>query len=318
MNDSAKINLIYIASIGRSGSTLLESMLGAHSRIATMGELHIWPHELRQNGVRPCSCGEYVQTCPFWSEMRRRVDPLKQEGPGLDYFREKHNAGHTLRLRRLGGFRTGKPMSAEEAADIERYGKNNDEVFRAFLDVSEEMLGDRPEWIVDASKDPYRLLWLHLSGLFNIKVIHLVKNPRAFVYSVTKDLIGESGGVAASRRQYFTARQSVAWSIQNRLFSKLGEVAFDSASYMLVNYETLATEPKKTFEKVCRLIGCEYEEQAVDNFRSGSVHTIAGNPMRYESKGIVLDEKWKMKLPASSRKLTEILTSRIMTRYGYH
>lgn len=318
MNDPAKINLIYIASIGRSGSTLLESMLGAHTRIATMGELHIWPHELRQNGVRPCSCGEYVQTCPFWSEMLRRVNPLKQEGPGLDFFREKHNAGRTLRPGRLSGFKAGKTVSAEEASAIQLYGRNNDEVFRTFQDVSEAFLGTRPEWIVDASKDPYRLLWLHLSGLFNIKVIHLVKNPRAFVYSVTKDLISESGGLAASRRQYFTARQSVAWSIQNRLFSKLGEVVFDHSNYLLVNYETLATEPKETFKKVCQLIECDYEEQAVDNFRSGSVHTIAGNPMRYESKGIVLDEKWKIKLPASSRKLTEILTSRSMSRYGYH
>ena len=62
-----KINLVYIASIGRSGSTLLESMLGAHSRVQTMGELHIWPHEIEGGGIRPCSCGEFVEACKFWS-----------------------------------------------------------------------------------------------------------------------------------------------------------------------------------------------------------------------------------------------------------
>lgn len=317
MKKPSEVNLIYIASIGRSGSTLLESMLGAHSQISTMGELHIWPHEIRQNGVRPCSCGAYVQNCPFWSEVRRRVDPLEQESPRLDFFREKHNAGRTLRAKRLKEFRSGHTVSPRNRASIDTYGRNNLQIFEAFMDVSEEMMGARPKWIVDASKDPYRLLWLYRSGLFNIKVVHLVKNPRAFIYSVTKDLIHGNSGLKAHRRLYYTARQSIAWSIQNQLFSKIGEKLLDPSDYLLVRYETLASEPEATFEKVCRMIGCEYEEEAVEEFRRGSVHTIAGNPMRYETRGIQLDERWKTRLPASSRILTEMVTSWNMSRYGY-
>jgi len=317
MNTDSKIDLIYIASIGRSGSTLLESMLGAHSHIQTMGELHIWPHEIEGAGVRPCSCGRYVEECPFWSEMRRRVDPLQQPTPRLHFFREKHNAGRTLRPSRLRGLRTGYTPDAREREAIATYGRNNEAIFRAFLDLMNEQLGESPDWIVDASKDPYRLLWLIHSGRFNIRVVHLVKNPKAFIYSVTKHLIGNGEGFNLHKRLYYTAHQSVAWNIQNVLFSKIAANHLSPAEYMMINYETLASDPHQTFEQVCAFIGCGYEEEAVENFRLGSLHTIAGNPMRYEKRGIVLDEKWKTLLPPSSKTLANVLTAVNKSRYGY-
>ncbi|MEM8488563.1 MAG: sulfotransferase [Bacteroidota bacterium] len=317
MSSDSKINLVYIASIGRSGSTLLESMLGAHTQIQTMGELHIWPHEIEGGGIRPCGCGKYVDDCEFWSEVRRRVDPIKQPSPGLSFFREKHNAGRTLRMSRLSSFDPNKSISAKERKEIEIYGRNNYEIFSNFLDVMREQQGEAPEWIVDASKDPYRLLWLVHSGLFNIKVIHMVKNPKAFIYSVTKSLILDEKEFNLHKRLYYTARQSVAWNIQNVLFSRIAANVLDDKDYLLINYETLATDPEGTFAQVCDKIGCEYEANAVENFRLGSVHTIAGNPMRYEKRGIVLDEKWKTRLPQSSKTLASMLTGITKSRYGY-
>ena len=317
MSSDSKINLIYIASIGRSGSTLLESMLGAHSHIQTMGELHIWPHEIESGGIRPCSCGQFVDDCTFWSEMRRRVDPVTQPTPGLHFFREKHNAGRTLRLSRLKAFDPARQLNAKERKEIEIYGQNNYAIFKNFLELMREQQNEEPDWIVDASKDPYRLLWLIQSGLFNIKVVHMVKNPNAFIYSVTKPLILEKKGFNLHKRLYYTARQSVAWIIQNMLFSKIAANVLDEKDYLLINYETLAIDPRETFRQVCEKIGCDYEENAVENFREGSVHTIAGNPMRYEKKGIVLDEKWKTLLPQSSKTLAGVLTGITKSRYGY-
>jgi hypothetical protein len=316
MNATDKIKLVYIASIGRSGSTLLESMLGAHSAIETMGELHIWPHEITHN-VRPCSCGEFVETCPFWSEMRRRVDPLAQPEPRLHFFREKHNAGRTLRLPKLAAFRRGFTPSPEVRRAIETYGENNEGIFRAFISLMQEQQGVTPAWIVDASKDPYRLAWLHHSGRFDIRVVHLVKDPRAFIYSVTKHLSDTEAGFTLHKRLYYTARQSAAWIAQNALFSRLAASSFDERTYRLVKYESLATDPEGTFRGVCEFLETPYEAEAVKNFREGSVHTIAGNPMRYETRGISLDEKWKTRLPASSRTLASILTAPTKSRYGY-
>lgn len=311
----SKPNLIYIASIGRSGSTLMESMLGAHPQIATMGELHIWPHELRGGGVRPCSCGASVLECPFWSEVRRRADPLLQEMPGIDFFREAHNAGRTLRPRRLRSVVS--DPSPREAAQISAYGQNSLAIVSAFLDVHEGLLGTRPRWVVDASKDPYRLLWLVRSGLFNITVLHVVKNPRGFVFSVTRPLLDPTHPAPLTRRLYVTARQAAAWTVQNRLISGIARRHLPPTDYLLVRYEAFAAEPQATFEQMCDCIGCPFDPDAVEHFRTGSVHTIAGNPMRYETRPIALDERWKTQLPYSSRKLAELVTTFTRAHYGY-
>jgi len=311
----AKVNLIYVASIGRSGSTLLESLLGAHSQIATCGEIHIWPHEILQKGVRPCICGESVLTCPIWSQVQQRANPLQQPSPQIHFFREQHHAGHTLRPKMLTAF-SRQPVSAQVAEAIQQYGQNNYEVFQAFLSVMREQDDPTLNWVVDSSKDPYRLLWLVRSGLFNLKVLHIVRNPPAFVYSMVKRLpSGDS--VKTSRRLYEASRQSVKWSIENALISTVARNHLDESSYQLVRYEDLASAPAATFQGLCRFIGCEFEEGAIANFREGSKHTIAGNPMRYEARGIALDEKWKTLLPSSLRRVSETLTLMNRSDYGY-
>lgn len=314
------IPLIYIASIGRSGSTLLESMLGAHSQVATAGELHIWPHELRRGGVQPCGCGRAVPECPFWNEVRRRADPLAQDGPGLDFFREAHNHGRTLRPRRLAAFGPAPTTRLPEREQIAAYGWNNAAIFQAFSDTWADERGEAPQWVVDASKDPYRLAWLARSGLFQIKVIHLVKNPRGFVYSVTKRHIhGENGRPPRSVavQLYYATRQAVAWTVQNGLFTRLAEHVLPPTSYLLLQYETLASQPHRTFQQVCEHVGIPYEEAAVEAFREAAVHTIAGNPMRYERRGIALDERWKTQLPPVSRRVAAAIGQWTERRYGY-
>ena len=69
---SPKLSIAFIAGTGRCGSTLLELVLGAHSKIAAAGEIHIWPHEILQGGVLPSGCGRIIPECPFWNEMRHR------------------------------------------------------------------------------------------------------------------------------------------------------------------------------------------------------------------------------------------------------
>ena len=310
------INLIYIASIGRSGSTLLESMLGAHSQIETTGEVQIWPHEIMQGGVLPVGSGLMINEDPFWIEMKKRLDPLKQASPQIHHFREKHYAGRTLRLDRLGDFKTDS-LQPEVDAMMRQYARNNHELFTVFADVVEEQSGTRPTWLVDASKDVYRLLWLLKSGLFNIKVIQMVKSPRGFVYSVTKQYLDREIQNHNVKRLYYGARQSLAWTTQNELFRKVASSHVDDDDYMLLKYETLAAQPYDTFEKVCNLVGCEYESRAVDTFRDGSSYSMAGNPMRHKTGGIVLDERWKALLPDSSKRLAQLVTSRNRQHFGY-
>ena len=60
--------VLYIGAVGRSGSTLLERLLGVARRPVPLGELvHLWERGLARN--EPCSCWEPFRSCPFWSEV---------------------------------------------------------------------------------------------------------------------------------------------------------------------------------------------------------------------------------------------------------
>ena len=74
--------VVFIASSARSGSTLLESMLCAHSNCIGIGEAFqlVDPRNRRIEDLREeqCACGELVEECAFWSgtieELRDRRD----------------------------------------------------------------------------------------------------------------------------------------------------------------------------------------------------------------------------------------------------
>ncbi len=57
-----KFKLIYIASNGRSGSTLLDLLLGTHSNIWILGEFQNLPWELIEPR-QTCGCGTAVEHC---------------------------------------------------------------------------------------------------------------------------------------------------------------------------------------------------------------------------------------------------------------
>lgn len=286
--------LIYVASIGRSGSTLLELLLTAHPRITTTGELHLWPHELRGEHRLPCGCGLAVHECPFWTELRRREDPLLAPPPGIDHFREAYLGGRTLRAPLLGQFRPAGRLP--DAAGV--YGDNNARVFAAFADLTEELTGRRPDWLVDASKDPYRLLWLLRSGRFDVTVLHVVRDPRGFVASEAKNDATSGAALAA-----LAVRKAGAWALQNELVRRAAATT-PGGRYLLVPYERLAADPVATMRDVWAVVGCEPEDTVVDRFRDDRFHAMGGNPMRHGSGGIRLDEAWRSALPPAVQRLT--------------
>ena len=316
-NNLSKINLIYIASTGRSGSTLLESILGTHSQIINVGEIQVWPRNLVEGGFLPCGCGVNVPDCPFWNQVAEKVNPLTQTSPQIDFFREKYNAGKTLRMSRVKDFfkKVEPSKSLKEKIDI--YGDNNYKIFEALLEVAEKETKIRPQWIVDSSKDPYRLLWLISSQRFNIKVIQITKDPRAFVYSMSKEIIKEKPSNLHQKLLKMTVMKSGAWLIQNQLFAQLGKLYLSPLDYKLIQYEQLASEPEKVIPEIADFVGFSFEEKAITEFRNNKNHTIAGNPMRFREGGISLDEAWKVRLPNIYQNLAKLITQVKMSDYGY-
>ena len=182
-----KIKLIYIVSNGRSGSTLLDLLLGAHTNIWTLGEFQILPWELIEP-KQTCGCGTAVEHCSFWKDIVRQHWEDLTNG-SIHRFREKRRAGKVLRFPELFGIIFRKCLS-QHGKLIHEYGTEN---YGIISDVIRKARQEKDvQYVVDASKDPYRLFWLVQSGLFDIYAIHLARDPRALVYSKVKDDVGGS------------------------------------------------------------------------------------------------------------------------------
>lgn len=309
-----RINLIYIASTGRSGSTLLDMLLGSHPQIATAGEIQILPHEILLNDFMPCGCGKPISECLFWQEIIEDINILSHPEPQINYFREEHNRGKTVRWKHLFELFS-RRLHESKQAEIDIYGLNNYDLFHKFLDVHEKDSGVRPKWIIDASKDPYRLLWLKSSDLFDIKVIHLVKDPRAFAYSMNRKVLDQPDYTYKAYR--LTLRKTLSWLLHNYFFSKIQKKYFAKSDFLLVNYENLASRPQETYNNILEFIDSDLKRNAIEEYKEKTFHTIAGNNMRYRPRQIILDEKWKTSLPFLHKKTVELLSYFAKSNYGY-
>ena len=72
--------IIYICGLGHSGSTILDMALGAHPRVAGMGEVFtlLDDRHRERHYQSTCSCGKKAPECPFWGPVK---GALEQEEP---------------------------------------------------------------------------------------------------------------------------------------------------------------------------------------------------------------------------------------------
>jgi hypothetical protein len=156
--------------------------------------------------------------------------------------------------------------------------------------------------LIDSSKDLYRCNALIASGVFRVHVIHLVKDPRAFVYSMIRH-----ENVNAWTQ---TLRKTLRWHVENALAERVYRGLLPSERYMKVYYEDLAGKPEETLEKIWHLLRIDSHPEAVHQFRSYTKHDISGNPMKFEDRPITLDEKWKTQMPWLSKWFVNFATWR--------
>lgn len=304
---TAKIPLIYVLSNGRSGSTLLELMLNTHPAIWTVGEAHQLPWELRRR-MTGCGCGTAVGECDFWKPLLARI-PLDADVP-IDWFREGHGTGrvlrwaHLARIAGLGSRHLDQPM--------EQYADTNWRYLSTVKEAAEAHAGRPMRWLVDASKCPYRLFWLGQSDLFDIRIVHLMKGPRGFVYSMTKQRLPKRD----LEQLRITVRMSGRWLVENSIMSAACS-AFDHSQWLRVQYEELAGDPRGALDRIGNWLGLSFPDNAVSDFREFENHGIGGNEMRGKNTPIRLDEKWRRHLPGPYAHIAWGTTWPLARRYGY-
>lgn len=300
----APVRVLYIAGSGRSGSTLLTTVLGQLDGFFAAGELrYLWQRGLAEN--RPCGCGRAFRDCPYWTEVLAGVR-LPMDGSAFT-----RSLLHRLRVLRtpllLGRRAVGLPPLALAPAD-------------ALIEDVYQALGDRPEVrvIVDSSKlPPYAAL---LEGLPDIElaVLHLVRDPRATAFSWQRRRQLDNTDAELMDLQP-TAKAALLWLLWNSLTALLWA---RSPHYLRVRYEDFLRDPRRTLEMICGLVDERPElislhsDDAVDLLPT---HSVAGNPSRHRTGTVRLsaDDEWRSTMKRGARWLVTMLTAPALLRCGY-
>ena len=303
-----RLKVLYVTGFGRSGTTILDNILGQLDGVFAAGELHyIWDRSLEQN--RLCACGEAFSDCPVWQSVMASLGAdYEPDTARLVQLRESLNPRRSIWARLRGSSHTASPDVTEYAAAMEQ-------LYRGVADATDSRV------VVDSSKSPALGHLLDSMPDIDPYVVHLVRDPRAVAFSWLKRKVYDpSGDEPMYMSQHPPARSAKLWLVWNLTAEMLW--ARRSGRYLRLRYEDFTDRPRETLEQVVRLILDEVPplpfvgDFEVDLTRS---HSMAGNPSRFESGTVTIsrDDTWRQQLPPSVQRLVTLLTWPLARRYGY-
>lgn len=304
-----KIKILYIAGFGRNGSTILGNILGEMDGFFHAGELNfVWERNLLEN--RRCGCGEPFRECELWNRV------FDEAFGGMERV-EAHEMARLQRTPNL-ALHTALTWLPSRLTSMAR-GR------RKFLDHLEKLYeavghttGSRV--VIDSSKRPlYGYLLQKVPGI-DLRVVHLIRDPRASAYSWLREKPQpDSSGPAYMQR--FNPLQStlrwIAWNVLAEAFWKRSP-----KRYLRLRYEDLVQYPRESIEAILRMLNEEAPDlPLVDetHVKLGGGHTVEGNPNRFETGTVELrpDEEWTSGMKPVDIRLVTSLTLPFLNRFGY-
>jgi hypothetical protein len=176
---------------------------------------------------------------------------------------------------------------------------------------------------VDASKHASLAFCLRTEPGIDLRVVHLVRDPRAVAYSWTRPVWRPEAieSVAASNEYMLTlspARTAMRWNILNL---GLHLLAARGTPARLMRYEDFIAAPVAGMRELAEFAGVEPALSFMTDTGAdlGPTHTAGGNPMRFSAGRTEFrrDDSWHSRLRPDDRALVTTLTFPLLAHYGY-
>ena len=234
--------ILFILGIGRSGSTMLDLMLGSHSEGFSLGDISKLP------------------------EIVGRRGPTAQLSPDSTFWQDRFTPEDIVQLAKgFSGRRLHQyvPLKLEQGI---RGVLGNDAIFNPYTLLFDKI---QKTLLIDSSKYPH---WVQqrlqarefTSGKLEAYVCHLVRDGRAVLNSYRR-VFPDRTDEQISRNWLNNFEQSDA------IYQ-----AFPSSRRIRVRYEELATETEETVQSVCHLLGMPFEPNML-KYWEGDHHYITGS-----------------------------------------
>lgn len=302
---TGKVKVLYIAGIGRSGSTIVGNMLGHIPGFFFVSEiLRIWRYFVINND--PCGCGLRASDCEVWSAILSKAfaDSGLGIAPKMDYWH------HSSKNRHLPAFLLPQFSSGLKSHLLE-YLDNLEKLYPAIQAVTESRV------IVDGSKRPLYAAILSMIPTLDVYILHLVRDSRAVSYSWLRKKVQLNG---VNMAVVNPATSAIRWMNANLVAESLRRKFPER--YMFIRYEDLIERPQETIYHILGMIGEEpvplpfIDEKTI---KLGVNHAVGGNPNRGAVGNVKLqtDNEWKSKMRPIDKIIVSILTWPLLMKYGY-
>ncbi len=287
------VALIFIVGASRSGTTMLNQLLGRNSQILALNELHYIGDRWRTTKAESWDLDRAEQeTARLLATARRSIwdsSPTSQE----------------------------LQEASEIMSGLEREQTGPADVYARTLDYLCRRAGK--SLVIDQTPRNIFFAREMLDRFPGAQVVQLSRDPRAVLYSQRNRW----------RQKWLGASQTPLWnSIRVRInyhpvtMSRLWVRAYESGTALLshprflrIPFEGLVHEPENYLKKICGQIGVEYEKEMLDIPKIGSSTRRHDNEDRGVDEGVA--DAWRGKLPNADTWICQKMTAAPCRALGY-
>lgn len=305
--EQAKTKILYIAGWGRSGSTILASILGQINGFESVGEMsYLAQRGLIQN--RLCGCGQPFSQCDMWQSVLKMAfgTATPELASDLQHFQER-----ACRVRHFPAMwfeRSRSRMMTQFQNDLANLGK----LYCAIQVCNQARV------IVDSSKNPAYAYWLAQVPDLDVRVVLMTRDARASAYSWQRYKEQPDTDTMQYLARMGLSKSSVLWDIY---LTQAQWVQKYVRGFMVLKYEDFVRQPEIGVRRILALL----EEDSVLPFISQSevelspTHTVSGNPNRFRTGRTKLkfDDEWQQSMKWHHRAVVTSLTWPLLLHYRY-
>jgi hypothetical protein len=302
---NSKVKVLYIAGFERSGSTIVNRVLGQIDGFVAWGEIRdIWEHGIVKN--KSCTCGVSFADCSAWQQI------FQEAFDGTDKIETSkmsklQNQARLMVL--LHYFKLIKDRFFKQK--VSQYLTNLEKLYRGIQKTTGSKV------IVDSTKASWYGYVLSLLSSIDLYVIHVVRNPQGVCYSLEQH---KSKGEPTSQ-WYNPLHASLSWNLKNYAVEML--LNSSEKRYLRINYEDFISHPQMAVKQVLKLLDEEVAELpfvSQSEVKMSTDHIITGSPSSRSKTGVVqlrVDEQWKQKMLFQDKLLISCLTFPLLYSYKY-
>ncbi len=301
--------VLYIAGWGRSGTTLLDNLVGSHHGVFTAGEVsYMWRMSFVEG--RLCGCGVPLLDCALWRAILERAF----DGAPPDPRRMLELQRTAIPVRR-----TPSLVAAAQRGHVDpgvaEYADVLSRIYRAIAAETGASV------VVDASKRPPDAVATALAAGIDPYLLHMIRDPRACAFSWQRTM-AEPDTPAQSFMTRHGRLMNVGHWVSWNLASEMVARAYPDGHYQRLRYEDFMADPRGTMDRVLEFLGEPVVGSPFVDRRTAHLpgnHTVAGNPKRFRTGEvrIRLDDEWRYRQSAVDRRTATALSLPLLPRYGY-